>query len=114
MDSAITRLDLPQLPLIASGKVRDVFAIDDSTLLFVATDRISAYDVVLKNVGEDPAILPMRDMERASFACWTHSRSCWSRRFDQSVDSWDHTWKKSSVRGATIHHFANPLGTAKS
>jgi len=56
MDSAITKLDLPQLPLVASGKVRDVFAIDYSTLLFVATDRISAYDVVLKNVGESPQI----------------------------------------------------------
>jgi len=56
MDSAVTKLDLPQLPLVASGKVRDVFAIDDSTLLFVATDRISAYDVVLKNVGESPQI----------------------------------------------------------
>lgn len=39
------------LPKIASGKVRDLFAIDDDTLLFVASDRISAYDVVMKNVS---------------------------------------------------------------
>lgn len=38
------------LPLIARGKVRDLYQIDGQTLLFVATDRISAYDVVLKNV----------------------------------------------------------------
>ncbi|KAK7207534.1 hypothetical protein BZA70DRAFT_243870 [Myxozyma melibiosi] len=37
------------LPLIAKGKVRDIYTVDDSTLLFVATDRISAYDVIMKN-----------------------------------------------------------------
>jgi phosphoribosylaminoimidazole-succinocarboxamide synthase len=37
------------LPLIASGKVRELYALDDSTLLFVATDRISAYDCIMKN-----------------------------------------------------------------
>jgi phosphoribosylaminoimidazole-succinocarboxamide synthase len=34
------------LPLIASGKVRDLYAIDD-LLLLVASDRLSAYDVIL-------------------------------------------------------------------
>ena len=37
------------LPLVARGKVRDLYKIDDKTLLFVATDRVSAYDVILKN-----------------------------------------------------------------
>ena len=37
------------LPLVARGKVRDLYDIDKQTLLFVATDRISAYDVVMKN-----------------------------------------------------------------
>ena len=38
-----------ELPLrkIASGKVREIFEIDDERLLFVASDRISAYDVVM-------------------------------------------------------------------
>ncbi len=35
------------LPRIASGKVREIYEIDQQNLLFVATDRISAYDVVL-------------------------------------------------------------------
>ena len=35
------------LPLIARGKVRDIYQVDDQTLLFVATDRISAYDVIM-------------------------------------------------------------------
>lgn len=32
---------------LASGKVREIYEIDDKRLLFVATDRISAYDVIL-------------------------------------------------------------------
>ncbi|MFU8820837.1 MAG: phosphoribosylaminoimidazolesuccinocarboxamide synthase [Gammaproteobacteria bacterium] len=39
--------DLPGLELLYRGKVRDVYAIDDRTLLIVATDRLSAFDVVL-------------------------------------------------------------------
>lgn len=35
------------LPHIASGKVREIYEIDADRLLFVATDRISAFDVVL-------------------------------------------------------------------
>jgi phosphoribosylaminoimidazole-succinocarboxamide synthase len=35
------------LPHIASGKVREIYEIDSDHLLFVATDRISAYDVIL-------------------------------------------------------------------
>lgn len=37
------------LPLVARGKVRDIYQVDESTLLFVATDRISAYDVIMEN-----------------------------------------------------------------
>ena len=39
--------DLPGLPLVHRGKVRDVFALDGDRLLMVATDRLSAFDVVL-------------------------------------------------------------------
>jgi phosphoribosylaminoimidazole-succinocarboxamide synthase len=39
----------PALKLLARGKVRDVYEVDARTLLFVATDRISAFDVVMKN-----------------------------------------------------------------
>jgi phosphoribosylaminoimidazole-succinocarboxamide synthase len=35
------------LPLIQKGKVRDIYAIDDKRMLIVATDRLSAFDVVL-------------------------------------------------------------------
>lgn len=49
---AIVDIDVQgALPKVASGKVRDLYAIDDATLLFVASDRISAYDVIMKNVS---------------------------------------------------------------
>jgi phosphoribosylaminoimidazole-succinocarboxamide synthase len=32
---------------LASGKVRELYRVDDETLLFVASDRISAYDYIL-------------------------------------------------------------------
>ena len=40
-------MDTPDLPLLARGKVRDVYEVGDERLLLVASDRISAYDVVL-------------------------------------------------------------------
>ncbi|MCS7177238.1 MAG: phosphoribosylaminoimidazolesuccinocarboxamide synthase [Candidatus Kapabacteria bacterium] len=43
---AITETQLP-LPLLRRGKVRDVYEVDNERLLIVATDRISAFDVVL-------------------------------------------------------------------
>lgn len=47
----VTNTDLQgALPLLARGKVRDLYEIDNKTLLFIATDRISAYDVIMENV----------------------------------------------------------------
>jgi len=40
---------LKSLPLLARGKVRDVYEIGDEHLLMVTTDRLSAFDVVLPN-----------------------------------------------------------------
>jgi phosphoribosylaminoimidazole-succinocarboxamide synthase len=47
MSSAVTYIDVPSLPLVARGKVRELYKINDSTLLMAVSDRISAYDVVL-------------------------------------------------------------------
>src|SRR5271157_2215305 len=47
LDSVLLRTDYPELKLHASGKVRDVYNLDSDHLLFVATDRISAFDYVL-------------------------------------------------------------------
>jgi phosphoribosylaminoimidazole-succinocarboxamide synthase len=47
MPTALLQTDLGSLPLTARGKVRDIYALSDAELLFVATDRISAFDHVL-------------------------------------------------------------------
>jgi len=47
LDHVLLQTDFPDLQLHASGKVRDVYQLDNDRLLFVATDRISAFDYVL-------------------------------------------------------------------
>ena len=47
LDSVLLQTDFPDLELFASGKVRDVYQLGADHLLFVATDRISAFDFVL-------------------------------------------------------------------
>jgi len=44
----LLQLDLPGIPRLKSGKVREVFDLGDR-LLFVATDRISAFDCIMPN-----------------------------------------------------------------
>jgi phosphoribosylaminoimidazole-succinocarboxamide synthase len=45
--TTLLQSDLPGLELIHRGKVRDVYALPGERLLIVATDRLSAFDVVL-------------------------------------------------------------------
>jgi phosphoribosylaminoimidazole-succinocarboxamide synthase len=47
LDPVLLQTDFPDLQLHASGKVRDIYQLDSDRLLFVATDRISAFDYVL-------------------------------------------------------------------
>ena len=46
-NNVLLQTDFPDLQLYASGKVRDIYKVDADHLLFVATDRISAFDYVL-------------------------------------------------------------------
>jgi len=47
MTETLFESTLESLPLISRGKVRDNYAVDDDHLLIVASDRLSAFDVVL-------------------------------------------------------------------
>ena len=47
MSAALLTTSIKSLPLLASGKVRDNYAVGDDRLLMVATDRLSAFDVVM-------------------------------------------------------------------
>ncbi len=48
MNEPLLQLDLPGVRKLKSGKVREVFDLEDR-LLFVATDRISAFDCIMPN-----------------------------------------------------------------
>jgi phosphoribosylaminoimidazole-succinocarboxamide synthase len=45
--TVLSQSNLPGLPLLHRGKVRDVYAVGADELLIVASDRLSAFDVVL-------------------------------------------------------------------
>ncbi|TSE30147.1 Phosphoribosylaminoimidazole-succinocarboxamide synthase [Tepidimonas thermarum] len=47
MAAALHTSNLTSLPLLARGKVRDNYAVGDDRILMVATDRISAFDVIM-------------------------------------------------------------------
>jgi phosphoribosylaminoimidazole-succinocarboxamide synthase len=67
MSRAVGRTELP-LPLVARGKVRDVYAVGDDRLLIVATDRISAFDVVL------PQPIPHKGAVLTQLTAWWLAR----------------------------------------
>ena len=47
MTAPLFESSIRSLPLIARGKVRDIYSVDDDTLLIVTSDRLSAFDVIL-------------------------------------------------------------------
>ena len=51
--SNVTPPEIHSLPLIYRGKVRDLYTVDDRHLLMVASDRLSAFDVILPTAIPD-------------------------------------------------------------
>jgi phosphoribosylaminoimidazole-succinocarboxamide synthase len=76
MGSAQTVLQtsIEELPLVHRGKVRDVYEIDEDRLLLVATDRLSAFDVVF------PTPIPMKGKVLTSMSAW------WFRKFGATLN----------------------------
>ncbi len=68
MINALSQIDIPSLSKLKSGKVREVFDLGDS-LLFVATDRISAFDCIL------PTGVPMKGKVLNQLSAWWFSRT---------------------------------------
>lgn len=65
--------EIPYLPLVHRGKVRDIYAIGDDHLLIVTTDRLSAFDVVLSRpiAGKGEVLTALTDF--------------WMRKFERLV-----------------------------
>lgn len=70
--NGLATIDLP-LPLERRGKVRDVFAVGDSELLIVASDRVSAFDVVM----HEP--VPLKGAVLTQLTAW------WLRQIEAEV-----------------------------
>jgi len=47
MQKTVFETNIKSLPLLHRGKVRDLYAVGDDHILFIATDRLSAFDVIL-------------------------------------------------------------------
>src|SRR6185436_6313959 len=70
----LSSIDLPGVKKLRSGKVREVFDLGE-TLLFVVSDRLSAFDVVL----DDP--IPSKG------AVLNQLSAFWFKKFGNSVDN---------------------------
>ena len=53
----VYRTELRGLTRLHEGKVRDIYALDDESLLIVTTDRLSAFDVVLPDPIPDKGVV---------------------------------------------------------
>jgi phosphoribosylaminoimidazole-succinocarboxamide synthase len=67
--ATLVRVDAPGLTVFRRGKVRDTFELSDGTLLMVATDRISAFDVVL------PTPIPDKGRVLTQMSLWWFDKS---------------------------------------
>ena len=70
---ALHQSDLP-LPLLAKGKVRDIYEAGPDMLLLVASDRVSAFDVVL------PQGIPHKGEVLTQISAW------WFSKLEKTVD----------------------------
>jgi phosphoribosylaminoimidazole-succinocarboxamide synthase len=61
------------LPLLRRGKVRDVYEVDEARLLLVASDRVSAFDVVMRE------LVPYKGAVLTQITAW------WLRHFESDV-----------------------------
>jgi phosphoribosylaminoimidazole-succinocarboxamide synthase len=69
MTVVVGRTELP-LERVRRGKVRDVYAVDDGRLLLVASDRVSAFDVVMNE------LVPHKGAVLTQITAW------WLRQFE--------------------------------
>ncbi len=72
MSPLVGTTDLP-LPVVRRGKVRDVYAVGDDRLLLVASDRVSAFDVIMRE------LVPFKGAVLTQVTAW------WLRQFEDEI-----------------------------
>lgn len=105
----VAQTNITVFPLLARGKVRDIYEVDEHTLLIVTTDRMSAFDVVLQE------IVPYKGVILNQLTLF------WMRKFDEIVPNhvleWDvnkflgklDPWKDELEGRAILARKAHPL-----
>ncbi|HIE11356.1 MAG TPA: phosphoribosylaminoimidazolesuccinocarboxamide synthase [Kiritimatiellae bacterium] len=68
-ERALAAVEFPEIRKRASGKVREIFELDDRHLLIVATDRISAFDCIL------PTPIPDKGRVLTALSAWWFERT---------------------------------------
>lgn len=94
--NTISEIELPSLELVARGKVREVYRVDESRLLFIATDRISAFDCVM------PTPIPRKGEVLNQLSRF------WFKRFQSSVRNHLITTEIEEMPDV-VHSFADSL-----
>lgn len=88
----VVSTDITAYPLLSRGKVRDIYEVDDQTLLIVTTDRMSAFDVIMdKPVPYKGVILNRLTlfwMDRFKGIVPNHILESDVRRFPQALEPW--------------------------
>lgn len=71
----VTETTIQDYPLLSKGKVRDIYSIDQDTLLIVTTDRMSAFDVIM------PDPIPYKGVVLNQLTCF------WMQKFESLVQN---------------------------
>lgn len=71
----VTETSIQDYPLLSKGKVRDIYSIDQDTLLIVTTDRMSAFDVIM------PDPIPYKGVVLNQLTCF------WMQKFKSLVQN---------------------------
>lgn len=105
----VVRTDIGAYPLRSRGKVRDIYDVDDRTLLIVTTDRMSAFDVIMREPVPYKGVILNRLtlfwMEKFRHIIPNHLVESDVRRFPPALDPW-----KEELEGrAVLVRKAQPL-----
>jgi phosphoribosylaminoimidazole-succinocarboxamide synthase len=100
MEKKYSDINIPDLKLFKKGKVRDIYEIEDK-LLFVASDRISAFDYVLPSLIPDKGkVLTQISkfwFEFTSLVCPNHMVTADFKEFPGSVKKYENILEKRSM-----------------
>lgn len=105
----VVKTDIGAYPLLSRGKVRDIYEVDPATLLIVTTDRMSAFDVLMREPIPYKGVVLNRItlfwMEKFRHIVPNHLLESDINRFPTALDPW-----KDELEGrAVLVRRATPL-----